>query len=430
MLIIFLFICLILYRLFRIPDKRDKINLFVILTTSFILNILSLIAIQIEIIGTGNLGTIGSDTLEYYTKAIELLENPGDFISYLRKFAGGYTIFCYLILQTSFLKSPVLIAFGNIFLFLNIIVQLHYLLNQARVSTQVKIFSLLLIIFNGHIIWTTINVLKDILLLFLVLEIIFSLNVLTIKRNALLWIKLIGILIFAHYVRLYIEYILILIIFLTLYYKYISISQFFKKYNRRLKYYFLFVLLIGVLFYFINYEIINTKIYWYMHMAEENARNALKHYGSGAAYLFDLPLYQKLSLGYIRFILLPIPIKIFFSDYFLTWKILGFIGSSIWWLLGLYFMISLFKYFSYFTKPINIFKPFLIFVIILVTIYVIIYAGTGTSRLRIPMYIVGTIFGVFAIERLKIRNSVFVALLSLSIYVGINLLPLLLYFLS
>lgn len=425
MLVILLLILLLLYRLFRIPERKSRINLFILLVVSLFLNIFSLVILQLEIADLGKLGTIGSDTLEYYLQAVSLLDHPDEFFTALQKFAGGYTIFCYLILQTSFIHSPLLIVIGNILLFLNIIIQLFCLLDQAELSPQVKFISLLLIILNGHIIWTTINILKDILLLFLVLEVLLSVNTYFTKKNLLIWIKIFIILVFAHYVRLYIEYVLILTILLFFYYKHLRTTEYYRKNIHRIRRYLILVIAFGLVFYFINYNLINTKIYWYMHMAEENARKALQIYGSESAYLFNLPVYQKLSLGYLRFLLLPIPSKIWFADYFTTWKILGFIGSTIWWLLGIYFFVSLLSYFSKFTDPINTLKPLLVFVFILITIYVIIYAGTAASRLRVPMYIIGTIFGVYTIERLNIRNSVFLALLSFFVYIVINTIPVL-----
>lgn len=424
MLIILLLAFLLVVRLFRIETVKDRRNAFALVVVSLLINLLALLFIQIEISGDEMLGTIGSDTLLYYRKALWLLDNEAEVFKVLKKFAGGYTVFCYLVLKTSFIKSAYIIPVANIFIFLNILLQIYYFLSESKASRQVTFISLLLILLNGHIIWTTINILKDILLIFLVFEVIYLLVNQNIRPYTR-WLLIGLILTYIHFIRPYIEILMVPVILYLFYLKNVELyTGILKRNKKRIRLIFAFAALAILLFYVQYQEVIHLKYKWFMIMAEENGRKAMEAYGSEADFLFELPMYQRFFIGFARFVLLPFPIKILLAENHLTFGILAFIGSSIWWVLGTYFLVSVFKYRSKLNNSILLFKVILLFTLLLAITYVFLYAGTASSRLRVPMYIAGTVFGVNALANIRPANNLVLMIIAFTVFLVVNIVPL------
>lgn len=425
MFILLLLLLILVKRLTKFKGS-EFINIAVLLSFTTLFYLLLSFLLQIELLEYGKLGTTGSDSFTYFSKAINLLKHPEMFFEEFKVFAGGYTIFCYLILKTSFFISPVLLVYANILLFLNIIIQLYILMNISGVSNRVKYLSLFLIILNGHIIWTVITVLKDTLLLFLVIEIFLIINS-SQKVKLYKWLLIVAIITYLQFVRPYIGLILIPIILYSLFIKEgILILERIKRYRKKIIFISITVFLILFILFIINHEIVVAYFNSFLQQGEAAARNSLKSYGSEAEYLFDLPLFVKVILGYGRIILLPFPLKVLIApNDFILYRILAFIGSSIWWLIIWYAFISVAFYRRKVNRDMSIFKPLLVYTFFILTTYVFLYSGTASSRLRMPLYIFATIFAVNSFFNLKPNNTILLLTFSVIFFILVNLIPVL-----
>jgi len=116
-------------------------------------------------------GVFGSDAAYYYKQSINLLESSDlmkDVISINNQ--NGYTCWSALILATSFSRDVVWIKLCNILLFMHILLSLYIILKKANFPEKYCYLALLLIAGNGAIAWTVIRNLKDILIVFLIIE--------------------------------------------------------------------------------------------------------------------------------------------------------------------------------------------------------------------------------------------------------------------
>lgn len=425
MLILLILILILIKRLINLKGQ-ELVNLSLLLSLALVLSLISYSFLKAELVDFGNLGTTGSDSYNYYLNALYLLDHPDHIIENFREFAGGYIIFCYLILKTSFFNSPDLIVFANILLFLNIIMQLNILLNTSSVSTKVKLLSLFLIIINGHIIWTVITILKDTFILFLVIEIFVIINS-SKRKNIIKWGSVCLLIAYLQYVRPYIGLILVPLIVYSLFIKNkIYLFQKINEHKKKLIFLSIFIFLVMLVLLFKNIETITAYYNSFLIMGEESSRHSMMSYSSNAQYLYNMPFYVRVILGYFRIIFLPFPLKVLFShDVFLTYRILAFIGSLIWWLIVWYANISVLFYRKNINKNLTILKPLLVYTFLILTTYVILYAGTASSRLRIPLYVFGTIFGVNSFFNLKLNNNKLVFVTTIFIFIMVNLLPLL-----
>ncbi|BDU51410.1 hypothetical protein [Haliovirga abyssi] len=402
------FLLLLLYRV----SKDKKRTIIYTLIFSFIINCIFLIFFTINSKAGNVYGVLGSDDLFYFENAIDLVKNPQDFFHQLNSFAGGYIVFCFLILYTSFIKIPLIISIVNISIYLNILYIIYWLLKEFKFKNSRINLIMFMLSINGFLIYTNIRILKDVLLFYLVLEIYYQF--LNKKRGNFLVIFLL--LIFMNYIRPYSTYLMFFLLLLQNQIKKIDPNKIIKKE----KYFIILgIIFIGV-FYFIFKEQVDTTI----RVANLTALNDAEKFGSTIVLQYiNAPLYKKIIVGIIRFILLPIPIGILFSKDAIVYKILAISGSCIWWLImyNIFYNIVM----SFNRKRYQEIYLLILFSFSFVLVYVIIYLGNAEPRLRYPMYITGTIIALGRkIEEKKIRriNVLFLIMINLSMFLVVNYL--------
>jgi len=419
MVILLFLIFIILFRIKKVSNSKDKKYLVIILLSGLFINILALFFLQIQTSKVLKY-TVGSDSFYYYNTALFLLKNPEYLLKFFNKFAGGYIIFCYFILKTSFFHSPVLIKIANLLLFSNIIVLLYSFLNYIKLSKKNIWLALILISINGSIIWTNIRILKDILFVYLAFEVIYSFIICIEKYKYVNLVKIIFILYWISHIRPYSQYLLLIIIIYMFFMKYLT------KKNKTFKiafYILLFFLLIVLITIQANYfQIIIKQELYYSNITAMIGAESVK---SKVISFFNKPLYIRVPLGIIRFVLLPTPVGILqMQETYFIHKMLILSSSTIWFMI--FFYIFLYFLFYYNAKNTKWLKPLIFFSLAIILSYSFLYMGSAEARTRISMYIVGTILGTYAFTNISYNKNLFLISFSVLFLIFINFISILL----
>lgn len=409
MFIILLFIFILIYRVFKEKEK-EKGTLIKLLLFSFLVNILFLLWFNLESNIMGYSGVIGSDDIIYFKDASALLERPQMLKRTFQSFSGGYTVFIYLILITSFIKTTYIVSLVNILIFLNIQYLIFNLLKKFEFKRKNINYILFFLSINGFIIFTNIRILKDVLLFYIVLEMYYQF----LKNNnkKYLIICLLGLLL--NRIRPYSSYLMFFLIFLQS--KILKTNEIdLKKQEKQMCIYTFVFLAIFFLFF-------KESIYSTIKAANLTAlRDASSFESETVLKYIDAPLYKKIIVGFIRFIMLPIPIKIFMTEGLKFYKTLAIIGSCFWWFI-LWKVIIKITFFKHRKKFKNIYIIFL-FSTAMILVYIILYLGNAEARLRYPMYISGTIIALGSKINSKVvgkKQRLANILLSIFIFICIN----------
>jgi len=376
----------ILYFFIRKSKRKAQLITFIIFI--FFVYIIFLLIFQWEI-GEKNpqyYGNYGSDSYIYYNEALNI-NDSGDITNYsdiLNRHAGIYYLLNALIIRFSPTPSVIYIKIFNIFIFMLTIVLVVLMLEKHYSLLCANIF-LLITSINGLFIIYSIKNLRDILLLFLYVILIYLLDRSAVKKQAISkLIIMITVLFVLYYLRLQ----SFIISLLVIYFSFILNAN--KK--TRLLYYLLLPVAIICICYFLipHYEDISRLKF--INITIERLQNYTSDQLANKDVLnyFGTSYFNQFIIGSIRLVFFPIPLN--FYRYFILEYIESNLDYNVINILRIessfltYFMLFIILINVTYIKSIFKNKFILLFFIVVIfhqIIYGIVYLGGGDPRHKI-----------------------------------------------
>jgi len=391
--------------LYKIRKYRVSNKIIVLLIITFSLSIVLSLFLFLTSLNS-NLGTTGSDTLFYYKTALEIKSNPELLFSFFTQHSGAYISLLGLTLNTLPFDSSYSLIFLNILILIDTLLTLYlYLVKKDIKEAAIIIYVLAL---SGGMILVGIQILKDIFLLFLFFEMLF----INIDKPSI--IKTILLLILANYTRPHIWIIMLPLLLMD--YK-INKEYMSNKYIRPIfKTSFLILSILVIITFYLKFQDI---IELTLKISNETALRNMGQYGSSLSgtFLLNLPLYFKLPISMIKFVLLPLPFASLMSNESnLVIKYLYFIQSLIFQFSLLSIIFSIFTNQQLKRKLTSLF----LYVLSYTMVYSLIYLGDASMRLRLPMIVFVTILGVIStIKIFQNKKNVNIFILIVILYLTI-----------
>jgi hypothetical protein len=377
-------------------DKKEKWHLILLLLIVFSIVSFSLVFFQYELHINGyEMGTAGSDMSIYYDAQLKMFEE-GNYLEELfsNRHAVGYIVWGAMIQSLSFNESVIWIKICNILIFLHLLLALYILLSK-RFSYKASFLMTSFISLDGILIWAAIRNLRDIIIMYLMVESILIMENLYEKRK--FDFKSIALLLLTVFVlgrfRLFGIFYVFVIIGIYLY-KIVKSKTLFVAG-------FVTSLLIGIFLYnlfFVNDVSAYRLRYINQYVVKNNQRVEL------AGILQQGSPLQRFVLGGIRYVFLPSPMSLLSVtlspdiQVYEPTSYIGFTGrfwllesSFLWWLLlPLCFFALLNKKYRGNTVMLSLG----VIVILYIAMYGYIFGGATGSRQRIPLHITGIIYAI------------------------------------
>lgn len=330
MLVIATLVAWLLVRLRAVPEVSRRGQLIAFVAACTLIQVIALLLVYQEALEIPHyLGTTGSDSLKYLAGAKSILLGTETISNGLHDFAGGYTVFCYMVLATSppGWQSPILIALANILLFQLMLVDLEQLMYRAKFSRRGAAAALTLLVLNGALLWTSIRILKDVLFYFLFLEVFLAIIELPARIG---WnvIRIAGACTWLSFVRP-LSFVLVLLV--SIFGRVLqngTLSQLSPMARRRGIRAILVTFGVLAVAAFVFRDALANDIDNFTRAAATQALKDAEEVGSQSLELFEQPLHVRLAVGAARFFLLPIPVSILTSHSdFGTYVVTAFVGS-------------------------------------------------------------------------------------------------------
>jgi len=397
-MIVYLFFFIDIF--YKIKKYNVQKKIIILLISTFSLSIIFALFMFTSADGE-NLGTSGSDTLFYYKTALDIVNNPYLLFGYFTQHSGAFIVLISATLLTMPSDSSFILIFLNLITFIDVLLTLYLYLKKKEIKEAKEIIIVLAL--SGGMMMVGIQILKDMFLLFLFIEILF-LNI--IKPSIVTTLFL---LILTNYTRPHIWIIILPLVLLD--YK-INKELIRDKYVKSLfKTFYLILMFLAIsIFYFIFQDFIEL----FLKIANETALRDMGNYGSTLSgdFLLNLPLYLKLPISMIKFILLPLPLATLRSNEpNLLIKIL-YVTQAI---VFHFFLLSILLSFGKLKYDSRKIISLILYAFFLTIVYSLIYLGNADMRLRLPMIVVVTIIGVIATRKLLQKKENINILMMLSI---------------
>jgi len=390
--------------LIRAPGER--INFIIVISILSLILFASLAILQYELYLAGSKdGTVGSDSSFYYNAALNILESGDSFsILNLTEHASGYKMWGALILSLSPDKNVIWIKICNVFVLLHLLLSLYYLLRKIKVSPNISLLAISLISIDGIIVFTAIENLRDIIIMFLIVQSILIMEQFKEKKriNASLFIALPITIIILGTLR---SFLIFYVLSVLCYYILTTIKTNILKIA-----FIMTVIVIGTAMFSVYFA--GDKFGFYQEVILQRGASAVRP--ELAAAFSQGSVIKRLIIGSTRYLFLPSPFKylsILISPDLAVYRsqvYLGFIGSFwelqsafLWWLLlPLIFWQLLDKK--------NWGRSFIIALGIIAVMYMLMYGylwgGEVAQRQRIPIHILGIILAAIKLGETKTKS--------------------------
>ncbi|MEY8764355.1 MULTISPECIES: hypothetical protein [Clostridium] len=434
MLIIAGFIILLFYRISKIKYKhRMMIIKYIII--SLVISLVSLWFLQKEIfLHNGLDGTIGTDAYRYwvilkYAVTYKLsIKEFNDYIIFL-----GYPnikfffIFEYLVLITSVIKTPVILKICNIVLVQNIIVLVYLYIRSIDINLNKKYikFILLLICTNGGLILTSIRVFKDIILLYILFESLYSLQIFFKKRSVIALITYFILAYFSNYIRPKSIYIYLFIFLVQIIIIKFSIMKS-KKLKQKLVGILFIILISCIALYRIPFisELLNKT----QEIAINDATNEISEgyggYLSENTYILNNNnIFFRFGIGTLRTIFFPTPFKTLFTpvgynvSFFegITGRVLELMWQFVY---PVSLIIFIYYILFYFSENDYKYIPYILFCLIQVLTYSFMYFGGAQLRWKLPYIILFIIFWGKCNQYFNRKDKILIFMINIVYFLG------------
>ena len=431
MLIIMGFIALLIYRILKVKHEH-KIMLIKCIMIGLFISLFSLYFLQKEIFLYNGLdGTIGTDAYRYWTILKYAVANKlsikefNDYIIFL-----GYSdikfffIFEYLVLVTSLIKTPVILKMCNIILVQNIIVLVYLYIRSIDTNLNKRYikFTLLLICINGGLILTSIRIFKDIILLYILFESLYSLQTFFEKRSKIALIAYFVLAYSSNYIRPKSLYIYLFIFLVQI----IVIKSNFIE-TKKLKLKLLRILFSVLITCVVLYQIpsINEFLSKTQQTAIRDATNQISEgYLTQNTYILNNNnIFFRFGVGILRTTFFPTPFKTLFMP--VGYNVLFFEGMTgrileLMWQFVYPISLIIFIYYIlfYFNKNDYKYIPYILFCLIQVITYSFMYYGGAQLRWKLPYMLLFIIFWGKCNQYLSRRNKILILIFSIAYFLS------------